>query len=154
MDKVKIKEYEYMRLLHVLITVKVTETQNTTIISFGDSTKPFSYYAEVRSDDLTLSSFGARVNVLNYSYTMSLGLDNAGFSASYRDGNVVHSIGTRASIADFKAGIEYSQTTIVSDVSSITTTHNVSINGYGAAALYGIMVFGPLVPVYAIPLLA
>ena len=153
-NKLKVDEEELAGILYAFITVKVTETHNTTITSFGDSTKPFSVYAEVRSDDLTLSSFGTRVNVLDYSYTMSLGLDNAGFSASYRDGNVVHSIGTRVSIADFKAGIEYSQTIVGSDISSTTTAYNFSVNGYGAAALCGIMALGPFVPVYAIPLLA
>ena len=137
-NKIVLEGKEDFITAFALVTLKVGKTHNTIMASFGDSTKPFSLYVEGRSDNPMLSSVGARVNAFGFSYTMSLGLDNAGYTLSYRDGDTITSVGTRVNMSKLRAGIEWSQTTVISDTYSKTKYGNCSINGLGLLALYAV----------------
>ncbi len=124
-----------------------TGTIESTTITSGDSTKPISVYAEGRSDNWLVSSAGVKINVFDFTFKLSLGLDDIGISASSNSENVSNSLGIRANLSKFKIGLE-SSTTQWDKLSSTTEYANISVSGLTLAAAYVFINTGWSVPVF------
>ena len=115
------------------ISYSTGERASTTLSKNGDSSKPWSVYAEGRSDNLLLSSAGLKINILKFTLNISVGLDDIGIRGSYKSGNTINSWGVKADINKFRVGFEYSNTVEWDEYNSSTFYENASITGMGVA---------------------
>ena len=116
------------------ITLKKGFRNTTTVWTFGDSSKPVSFYGKVRSDNLVMSSVGIKINIAGFTLNISLGLDNIGIGGSIRNGNMTDSIAIKLDISQLKVGFEWS-TTVRHDDTDNTQYTNLSVGGWTLAAL-------------------
>ena len=133
------------------ITAKAGTKITKTISTVGSSKKTFSVYANRdATHPIKSSSAGFKINVSDFSLDVSLGLDNAGISGSWIDGDITNSFAVKANISELKLGAEMSST-IKWDNIAETTYANVSLSGWFIAALYELVSTGQpmLTPPYA-----
>ena len=133
------------------ITIK-TGWRITQIISkHGDASKLFSVYANKDAQHpIKSSSVGININIDNFTFNLSLGLDNIGISGSSTNGNATNNFGIRMNLSELKVGFE-SSTAIQRDNITETAYTNASVSGWAIAAAYILLTTGQYVqsPSYA-----
>lgn len=133
-------------IVNQVVTVKSGIKRNRIISSAGNSTKPISVYAQGRSDNPLLSSAGLKINVLNFTLNISLGLGNIGITGSTKDGNATQSFGLSANLSQFKVGFEGATTIKWDESTSVISYTNASITGWGIIAMYTLATTGQWYP--------
>lgn len=117
-------------------------------LHLGKSDSAVTLYETFRLDNLLLSSDGIRIELGNFSINASDALDNLGYTFSLKDGNVTNYLSIKVDFTDFKGGIEWGTTGSEVDGTTVTNYHNVSINGWTAAAAAALYYFG--IPAYTL----
>ena len=111
------------------ITLATGESKTKTISERGDTSKPISVYANGDLFDFMASTVGIKINISDFTFELTLGFENIGFSGSMKTDNVTDSFGFRLNLSEFKAGFEASESIQYGD---ITTTYysNFSFSGW------------------------
>ena len=122
--------------VNLFITAKSGTKTSKTLSSSGDSSKPVSVYAQGRSDNFLLSSVGLKINIVNFSLDINLGLDNIGVTGSVKDGDTTNSVALMADLTQFKIGAEVGSTVQWDENNSTCTYSNVSVTIIGIIAAY------------------
>ena len=100
---------------------------------YGDSTKPVSVYAKGRADSAALSTAGIKINILQTTINISLGLNNIGVSVQRSDGDTQTSYAIKADILRLEVGVEAAYTKKWSDMTSSTDYNFYGITFAGIA---------------------
>ena len=128
--------------LNAFITVKAGNRTSNTISRKGKSTKPFSVYAQERSDNLALSSVGAKINIPKLSVSASIGLDNMGLSIAAKSGDTTYSLSLRADLSQLKVGVEMATTVAWDENTDCTSYVNIGATGVGIVAIISLIKTG------------
>ena len=128
--------------LNAFITVKAGNRTSNTIPRKGKSTKPFSVYAQERSDNLALSSVGAKINIPKLSVSASIGLDNMGLSIAAKSGDTTYSLSLRADLSQLKVGVEMATTVAWDENTDCTSYVNIGATGVGIVAIISLIKTG------------
>lgn len=91
------------------ITFKTGSRTTKTIEEDGDSSKPISVYHN-NNIPVKSSSVGLKINIQNVTINFSIGWDNTGITASYKDGDTTYAAGLKLNISEFTLGVEGSVT--------------------------------------------
>lgn len=122
--------------VNLIITAKSGQKSSKTLSSSGDSSKPVSVFAQGRSDNFLLSSVGLKINIVNFSLDVNLGLDNIGITGSIKDGDTTNSLAFMADLTQLKIGAEVGSTVQWDENNSTCTYSNASITIIGVVAAY------------------
>ena len=132
------------------ITVKTGLKKTRKVSKNGNSSKPISVYANKELQrPIKSSAVGLKLNISDFTWNVSLALDNIGGSGSMTIGDTTHSFGTRINISELKIGYEASTSTIDWDGAVNTTYTNISIDGGFLIAAYFLVTMGQPVPVFS-----
>ena len=123
--------------LNYFVTAKSGTSSSITLASKGNSSKPFSVYAQGRSDNYMLSSAGFKFNASGYTGKLSIGMNDIGISVSHKDEYQVNSYAIKVDLSQLKVVFEVA-TTVENGVYTDTYYHNCGITGIGllAAAMF------------------
>ena len=135
--------FTYMDMLPV--SSKTGVRYVATLSTVGDSSKPISFYAKGRADNWALSSAGVKINVYNFTLTLTVGVDDISISGAYRNGDVTSSISVKADILHLRLTTE-AATEYKSGNLSITEYANCNINGGSLVYMYVYASTGQLLP--------
>ena len=128
------------------VTVEAGTITTQIVEEYGDSSKPFSVYAnEDLEHPIISSSVGLKINILDFTLDISLGLDNIGISGSVTNGDVTDSVGFRANLSELKVGVETS-TAIRWEAKETTTYTNTGVNGWAIIYAYLLLTTGQSMP--------
>ena len=141
-NQVEPRPKEYVPVLNAFITVKAGNRTSSTISRKGKSTKPFSVYAQERSDNLALSSVGAKINIPKLSVSASIGLDNMGLSIAAKSGDTTYSLSFRADLSQLKVGVEMATTVAWDENTDCTSYVNIGATGVGIVAIISLIKTG------------
>ena len=134
-----------------LLNVTVGKKTATTKTIAGNSSKTINFYATGRTDNVLASSAGISIKVYNYTFQLSLGGDNIGFSSTFTNNeNIAHTSAIRINPLEWKAGLEFSVSeTTQWDPETIRETQytNISLDGKILAGYYLMALSGNSVPI-------
>ena len=117
-----------------------------TVSKHGNSSKPISVYANAELlNPVKSSTAGLKINISNFTLTVSLGLDNIGISGSVTKGNTVDSFGMRVNVSELKIGFEGS-TAVTWDNETEIAYANASVSGWFLVVAYQLVTTGQLSP--------
>ena len=130
-------ETEYSpQIANLFVSVKTGVQTNERSSSHGNSSKPISVYARGRSDNPLFSSVGLKINILDFTLNVSLGLDNIGIEGSIKNGDSTNALALMLDLSQLKVGAQVSSTIQWDENTSETTYANASITAIGIASLY------------------
>ena len=115
------------------ITTTIGNKTTHTVTTSANSSNTVTFQATRREDNIFASSVGVSVKAWNYTFTISLGGDNIGFSSTYQEGDTQNTSAIRINPIALKAGVEFSTSTVSqwdNETVTETTYSNTSLDGW------------------------